>query len=490
MSSFNNAVEHSRAGFSLGSTFNTTMSNMTSYSTSTRRSTLHESHAAVLHSPTNARPAPDADRDPFGTSLQLPSSLRPQSILITSPAYVGSARSRGDSRIYFSGASPTSGPASVASAREVRRSSASVQQQTSFSTTGSRRYSAPPSSSSRQDRGTSIPPFSPLTPRDQRDQPREEANFFDDASDAASILTTETPRGSITRVQRRRSSVHQQRNEESVEQILQVERVQKLYIFRRWFDELQAKKSMCKYCDQYFLQQSVRILFRRLRRQTRIDRHQRLQLNRVAARRTLSALTEYCAKKEEHHQIVEFAEKYYLVMALKLNLRKWRARVKRRVLSRWNATNAQTFNKRRAFMKFLINLRAICTQLPLPGESSNLESSGRYGSPTRSRGHFSATEWKHSPAASRASGRPLGSTHNSSMRRSSASRYLSPPAASKSYSSDRRTVSPHRHSHQDSRAGYREHKPHVHYADEEVELDRSFRSAGALTKRSIASILK
>lgn len=468
------------------------MSNVSNYSVSTRRSTLHESHAAVLHSPTNARPAPEPDRDPFDISLQLPSSLRPQSILITSPAYVGSARSRGDSRIYFSGASPTSGPASIASAREVRRSSASVQQQTSFSTNGSRRYSAPPSSHSRQDRGTSVPPFSPLTPsRDARDQPRDEANFFDDASDAASILTTETPRGSFTRVQRRRSSVHQQRNEESAEQMLLIERAQTRYVFRRWFGELRAKNNMQKYCDQYYLQQSVRILFRRLRRQTRIDRHQRLQLNRVAARRTLSALTEYCAKKEEHRQIVEFAEKYYLVMALKLNLRKWRARVKRRVLSRWDSLNAKTFNKRRAFMKFLINLRAICTQLPLPGDNSvHLEASGRYGSPARSRSNFPATEWKHSPAASRASNRALGSAHNSSMRSSSISRHISPPAASKSSSSDRRADSPHRSHHHDSRVGYREHKPHVHYADEEVALDRSFRSAGALTKRSIASILK
>ena len=510
LSGFRNSVETSKFGYSLGSTANSVVSNVSNYSSNTRRSTLHEAHAAVISSPTSARPsqAPLTETNTFGMSLQLPSA-RPSSILITSPAYVGSARqaSRADSRIFFA-TSPT------ASARSGRRSTVSAPQPASSANVASRRYSAPLSVSSSvgNREGSLMPPFSPLTPQTYR----EEGGFFDDAStDASTVFTTDTPRGSM-RIQRRRSSVHQQRHEESAEQMLQLERAQKKYIFRRWFTELQAKKSMQKFCEDYHLRQLVSIHFLRMHRQTRIDRYQRLQLNRTAAHRALTRLSDMCAENVEDRQILEFSEKYYLVMALKLNLRKWRARVKRRTLNRYDAVNAKTFNKRRAFMKFMINLRAICTQLPLPGEGgSHGHSTGRYdnhsSSPgvSRSGSHFSATEWKHhSPGVSRSSSshranRAMSSSHSlnygSSSSASRLRRHQSPVRSP--YTSPHRAGSPQYSGHRDSGKTVREYRDrkqqqhHVHYADEEEDREvnevesKLFRSAGALTKRSIASIL-
>jgi hypothetical protein len=336
------------------STINTSFSFASSAKVS-RRSSLHDAHADVTDSFSSARLAAELDPPPPAPAQQ-PTPRGLPSILITSPAYSAAPKSlsRVDSRINFRDPSDAS-VASNLDSRTPRRSSNSI-----GASAASRRSGGV---ADRADTDVdNLQPFSPVTQYSVDDTPRAQGNFFfDDAStEVSTVRESESVRAGFGKIQRKRSVIHAQRSEETAEGMLLLERGMKRGLFGKWRRNVVFVRKMRAFCERYVRMRTLRVHLQIFRRQVAIDRHQRRLLQRIDKQRALAILRVNVERCVERRQVTEFADKYYIVMAIKLALRRWRSRVRKTTASSWHYRSAEHFSKKRRCTLFLLNLRASC----------------------------------------------------------------------------------------------------------------------------------
>jgi hypothetical protein len=359
------AQQSFRPGQSMTSTINTSFSIASSTKVS-RRSSLHDAHADVVDSFSSTRLAGELDAPPAASQQVNPRGL--PSILITSPAYSAAPRSlaRVDSRINFRDPSAETVASNIDS-RTPRRAS-----NNNGASVASRRGGGADRNDTDVD---NLQPFSPVTQYSVDDTPRAQGNFFfDDAStEVSTVRETESVRSGFGKIQRKRSVIHAQRSEETTESMLLLERGMKRGLFSKWRRNVVFARNMRSFCERYVRMRALRVNLHIFRRQVALDRQQRRLLQRIDKQRALAILNAHVQRCDENRQVTEFAEKYYIVMAIKLALRRWRSRVKKTTASSWHYRSAEHFSKKRRCTLFLLNLRASC--VPAASVEAALKSS-------------------------------------------------------------------------------------------------------------------
>jgi hypothetical protein len=318
-----------------------------------RRASLHDAHDAMLSAPTSL-PAPPTPGATSEASLSMTQSLPrgPSSILITSPAYTGAPRSvtRRDSRINFHDSVHDLYGSGSGGAAGLRRSASSRSRASESGDAGG---------------AESLQPFSPLTQHSDDGAPGGRGSYFfdDNSTEVSTLRDTDSARGGYPRLLRRKSSAHIMRTEETAEQMLVLERAMQRGLWRRWRRELIFRKQMRVFCMNYEAQRMLRTGLQLMRQQTSIDRFQRRQLQYIDKRRAFALLQQRATDNDERRQVGDFADKYFVVMAMKLTLRRWRSRANKSAATTGRYKRAAAFSSKRRCTLFLLSLRASCVSL-------------------------------------------------------------------------------------------------------------------------------
>ena len=146
-------------------------------------------------------------------------------------------------------------------------------------------------------------------------------------------------------------------------------------LWAKWRRQFLYHKYMNTFCDSHVVTRLCRVYLIVMRRQTLIDKYQRQLMLHITKRRALLRLRRLTLQSDERRQVAQFADKFFVVMALKLGLRRWRSRIKKTTARMSHYQNAEYFRRKRTFSLFLLNLRASSAPLATLGLAAAIKTS-------------------------------------------------------------------------------------------------------------------